>query len=165
MSVHDYTPELALETLLRKVRGKDGTLAERIRSAIDAGKDINETETPKNRWQRPRVYRRKVAYSHEEALVITLDVLQAHFIELPLFINSAAADFEKAAIGTPAQTSQRPTALWHEGEAVTIESEGEPKQLQVELQTETQLSAADQATLSLEPVPPEQLREERANFL
>src|SRR5436853_7385662 len=113
MSVHDYTPELALETLLRKVREKDGTLAERIRSAIDAGKDINETETPKNRWQRPRVYRRKVAYSHEEAMVITVDLLQAHFIELPLFINSAASDFYKSAISTPSQTSQRQSALWY----------------------------------------------------
>ncbi len=44
MSDHDYTPEQAFETLLRKVGERDGTLAERIRIAIDAGKDISQTE-------------------------------------------------------------------------------------------------------------------------
>jgi len=102
MADHDYTSEEALKTLLRRVRERDKTLAERIRIAIDAGKDIRQTETPVGRRQRAaRTYRQKVPYSHEEALAVALDVLQSHFIELPMFINSAAADFEKAAAASP----------------------------------------------------------------
>jgi hypothetical protein len=39
MSAHDYTPEQALKTILRKVGDRDKILAERIRLAIDAGLD------------------------------------------------------------------------------------------------------------------------------
>ncbi len=164
MSVHDYSPQQALEILLQKVRNKDTTLADRIKVAIDEGKDINEPEKVKGRKQKTRHYRRKVAYTHDEALGIALDVLQAHFIELPLFINSAASDFKEAAIGIPSQVSKWIVLMKNEDEEVITQSEGESKQIQVELQTETQLSPTDQDIFSLEPVPLGQLDEQRSNF-
>lgn len=165
MADHDYTPEEALKTLLRRVRERDETLAERIRIAIDAGKDIRQTETPVGRRQRvARTYRRKVAYSHEEAVAVALDVLQSHFIELPMFMNSAAADFEKAAIGVPVDTRRGQTAIRHEAEALNLKDQGEPKQLQIELQTETQLSNTNEDIFNLEPILEGLIEEERANL-
>jgi len=165
MPDHDYTPEEALRTLLRKIEERDENLAERIRIAIDAGKDIRQTETPVGRRQRAaRSYRQKVPYSHEEALAVALDVLQSHFIELPMFINSAAANFEKAAVGVPADTRRGQSPIRHEAEAVILKAQGEQKQLQIELQTETQLSPTNEDTLNLEPIPEAQIEEERANL-
>lgn len=165
MSNHDYTPEQALQTLLRKVRERDETLAERIRIAIDAGKDIRETERPRGRRQRAlRTYRRKVPYTHEEALAVALDVLQAHFIEIPMFVKSAAADFEEAAIGVPVDSRRGQTQNKHEVEAVTLKDTGAPKQLQIEIQTETQLSNTNEVIFDLEPMPEGQIEEERANL-
>jgi hypothetical protein len=164
MSDHDYTPEKALETLLRKVRERDEILAERTRIAIDAGKDINETETPRGRRQRTRTYRRKVPYSHEEALAVALGVLRSHFIELPLFVNSASANFEKAAIGIPEASQRQSVATRHVIEAINTEGAGEPKQLQIELQTETQLSNSNEDTLNLEQMPARLIQEEQENL-
>ena len=165
MADHDYTSEEALKTLLRRVRERDKTLAERIRIAIDAGKDIRQTETPVGRRQRAaRTYRQKVPYSHEEALAVALDVLQSHFIELPMFINSAAADFEKAAVGVPADIRQGQSPIRHEAETVTLKAQGEQKQLQIELQTETQLSPTNEDTLNLGPITEELIEEERATL-
>jgi hypothetical protein len=163
---HDYTPEQALKTLLRKVRERDEILAERIRISIDAGKDIRQTEPPSGRRQRViRTYRQKVPYSHEEALAVALDVLQSHFIELPMFINSAAADFEEASVGVPADTRRGQISIRHEAEALTLKDQGEPKQLQIELQTETQLSNTNEDIFNLEPSPEGLIEEERANLV
>ena len=164
MSDHDYTPGKALETLLRKVGARDETLAERIRIAIDAGKDINQTETPRGRRQRTRTYRRKVPYSHEEALAVALGVLRSHFIELPLFINSASMNFEKAAVGIPEASQRQSVATRHVVESITTERAGEPKQLEIELQTETQLSNANEDTLNLEQIPARLIQEEQENL-
>ncbi|HEX8174052.1 MAG TPA: hypothetical protein VF543_02915 [Pyrinomonadaceae bacterium] len=164
MSDHDYTPEQALETLLRKVGERDPILAERIRIAIDAGKDISETEVPRTRKQKPRTYRRKVAYSHKEALAVALGVLRSHFIELPLFINSAAANFAEAAIGIPEPTRRQQAIMSHGSDALILKGAGEPKQLQIELQTETQLSNVNEDTLNMEPVAEGLIEEEQANL-
>lgn len=164
MSDHDYTPEQALPVLLRKVGERDETLAERIRTAIDAGKDINETEVPRTRRQRPRTYRRKVPYSHEEALTVALDVLRSHFIELPLFINSATLNFEKAAVGIPTAPRRPLSNTRYDVESLILQGAGEPKQIQIELQTETQLSNTNEETLNLDPVDEGLIREEQTNL-
>lgn len=164
MSGHDYTPEQALKTLLGKVKERDEILAERIRIAIDAGKDIRETERPTDRRKKNvRTYRRKVPYTHEEALAVALDVLQAHFIELPMFVKSAAADFEEAAVDVPADARRQPPNRY-DIEAVTLKDKGEIKQLQIEIQTETQLSDTNEVIFDLEPMPEGQIEEEKANL-
>ncbi len=164
MSDHDYTAEKALQTLLRKVGERDEALTERIRIAIDTGKDINENETPNGRKQKTRTYRLKVPYSHKEALAVALKVLRSHFIELPLFINSASANFAEAAVGTPRGPQRQPTATRQVVEDITTMGAGAPKRLEIELQTETQLLNANEDVLNLEPVPQGLIEAERANL-
>lgn len=44
MSAHEYTPEQALEVLMKKLGGQDKELTAHVQIAIDAGKDVSETE-------------------------------------------------------------------------------------------------------------------------
>ena len=45
MPDHDYTAKDALDLLLRKIEGASAALAKQIRSAIDAGQDVQAEET------------------------------------------------------------------------------------------------------------------------
>jgi hypothetical protein len=45
MSRHDYSPQQALELLMQKLNQRDETLADRMRSALNSGKDVLETES------------------------------------------------------------------------------------------------------------------------
>ncbi|HKH46317.1 MAG TPA: hypothetical protein VKM72_16775 [Thermoanaerobaculia bacterium] len=96
MSTHDYTAAQALELLLGKLKERDADLALHVQSAIDAGKDVEEREPSRRSRKRPRVYRKVVRLSDEEALQVALDVLQAYFVEQPLFVDSAAKNFRPA---------------------------------------------------------------------
>lgn len=83
---------------MRKLRERDEDLAGQVQKAIDAGKDVSETEPATGRRNEARVYRKTVPFTHEEALHVALDALQSYFVELPLFANSAADNFAKAAV-------------------------------------------------------------------
>lgn len=99
MNIHDYTPQQALDALMKQLRARDNLLASRVQAVVDAGKDISETEPAIDRRKKPRIYRKTVPFSHEEALQAAIDAFQAYFLEQPLFANSAADNFHKAAIG------------------------------------------------------------------
>lgn len=154
MSAHDYTPRQALNTFLDKIRERDAALASEIQDAINAGKDILEFQENRRGRQKQRRYRKTIQLTEKEALKVALQVLQTHFIEVPLFINSSAAEFQHATTGH----SKTPRFFSEEG--ITLQGEGEGKILQVELQTEMQLTPVDQELLMLKPRPPEMIREQ-----
>ena len=52
----------------------------------------------------------------------------------------------------------------HGSDALILKGAGEPKQLQIELQTETQLSNVNEDTLNMEPVAEGLIEEEQANL-
>src|SRR6185437_3275807 len=99
------------------------------------------------------VYRKTVPFTHEEALQIALDALQAYFVEQPLFVTSAADSFGKAAIGVPQHNlpnwAHSSAASASEPEPLSLEGENEEKPVEIEMQTETQLSRTGEETIPL----------------
>jgi hypothetical protein len=145
VSKHEYTPEQALEVLLRKLGERDATLEGDVRAAIDVGKDVPEIQQMGRR--RVRKYRKTVPFTHDEALRLTLDVLQAYFVDLPLCINSSIENFASAAVG-----ALRPDRSDWGGTPAKLSSEehvGETKEMEIELQTITQISRTQQETMPL----------------
>ena len=148
MPLHDYSPREALDLLLQKVTERDPELARHLQSVIDAGKDVSEREYSGNR-KKPRVYRKTVRFTDEEALRIATEGLQAHFVEQPLFITSAARDFAAAALGARADPWR--VTLSEEQAVASTEGVGIGKQLEIELQTETHISRVDEQNIRLLP--------------
>ncbi len=162
MAAHDYSPRDALDLLMTKLREHDEQLASEIQSAIDAGKDVEEKESLSRR-KRARSYRRTVRFSDAEALNIVIEALQAHFIEQPVFLNSAEKEFLHTVIAGPAWRS--PLGLDDEETSLFAdEGSDSPKSLVVELQTETQFSSEDQQTFELHPIPDQEIEQQKANL-
>ena len=108
------------------------------------------------------MYRKKVRLTDKEALGVALDVLQAYFVEQPLFVDSAVENFREATVAVA-----RSPSLWLSEErkdlAPTGEGVGSEKVLEIELQAETQISRVDQETLRLQPVSKSTILEQRMN--
>src|SRR5438094_909063 len=115
MSAHEYTTLQALELLIRKIGERDETLAVSVQAAIDAGKDVHETESGRGR-KKKRMYRRRAPLTHEEAASIAIEVLESFLIEIPCFIDSATEDFKRAALGVPKQTGRHLPAWRYEAD-------------------------------------------------
>jgi hypothetical protein len=165
MPAHEYTPEQALALLLRKIDAQDNDLAAQVRDAINAGKDVRESAPTTGRRKKRRVYRRTIPLTQEDALRVALDVLQAYFVEQPLFVSSEADNFSKAAIGR----SEQHGFVWQMGiekaESLTLEAENTEKAVEIELETETQIFGGDQATLPLKRMPKEDIDEQLNNIM
>lgn len=155
MPNHQYNVEQALDTLMGKLRARDESLATHIQAAIDAGKDVSETEPSQDRRKKERVYRKAVPFTRKEALQVALDALQAYFVEQPLFVDSAASNLAKAAVGVPVERQHMGGA--EEPEAVSVQQTGEEKLVEIELQTETQLDKSGEATMLLNRMPKNQI--------
>jgi hypothetical protein len=140
VSRNSYTAQQALDLLLTKLRAQNDLFATSVQAAIDAGKDVSEEEPATDRRKKPRVYRRTVRFTHEEALQVAFDALQAYFVEQPLFINDAADNFAKAALGRPTHAQVQWMPGGDEQEPVVLEQQGLEKQLEIELHTETQVT-------------------------
>lgn len=164
MSNHEYTPEQALEVLLRKLRERDATLEGIVRAPIDAGQDIIVTEPRRNGRGKPRIYRQTVPFTHEEALQVALDVLRAYFVELPLFINSTTENFKTAAVGIPRHQATPSRRAENEPERVEKEAQGIAKDVEIELETATQISRTPRETMPLEPLERLQVDDQLANL-
>ena len=163
MSSHSYTAEQALEVLMQKLRERDETLATQVQATIDAGKDISETLPATQNRKKTHIYRKTVAFTHEEALQVALDALQAYFVEQPLFIDEAAKNFAEAAVGVP--SGRFLFQISDEGrEPVKIEHMGDEKQIEIELQTETQISRTGDETVSLKRTARSQIEEQQRNI-
>ena len=160
MASHEYSPQVALELLLRKVEERDAELANLVQAAIDVGKDIFESEAPSD-YKKRRKYRKTVRFSHKEALGVSIDTLKAYFIEQPSLINTVVEEFAVAELDVGANL--RRESFDHP----QVESRGGvryEKRLEVEFQTETRISAADQKTLPLSPTDKELIDEQKANI-
>jgi hypothetical protein len=164
MAAHEYTARQALEVLLQRVAARDAQLASEIQSAIDAGRDVEERELEpvRGRRRKPRSYRKTMPFTDEQALQIAVSVLQAHFVEQPLFVRSATQQFQAAGIGQPEEQWR----WWPpEGQSQPlIEGVGVPKALEVELQTETQLVKSGEPTISLGSLSDESISEQREHM-
>lgn len=161
MPKNEYSSEEALGLLMKKLVERDRDLAAQIQAAIDAGKDIEESEPSANqrsgKAKKPRVFRKAVPFSHEEALQVALDALRAYFVEQPLFASSAVGDFTGAAVGVPQSVRLPGTGRDEETETVVPEHIGEEKAVVIELQTETQLTKTDEEAYPIKRVSAEQI--------
>jgi hypothetical protein len=169
MSAHEYSAQQAFELLMHKLRQKDVTLAAQVQTAVDMGKDIEETEPPSRGRKRSRFYRKTMPYSYEEALQVALNALSAYFVEQPLFIESCLDNMAKSPLGSPkgfryARSAQKIAVGLLPG------SQGIEKQAQIELRTETQLpveqfSASIHETQWLTRAPAAQIEAQRSNVM
>jgi hypothetical protein len=160
MPLHEYESQEALELLMTKLRSRDEELAAEIQAAIDAGKDVAETEPIPGRRKR-HVYRRTIPFSNEEALQVAVTALQAYFVEQPMFVDAAAAEFAQAAIGIPIGRQTFSPITLEKHEAVSLDKQGEEKRIEIEIQTETQIARAGEETLPLVRVPTGTIEEQR----
>lgn len=139
---------------MQKLHQRDERLSEQIQSAIDAGKDVEESAPVEARRKNRRVYRKTVRFTDEEALQVALDALRAYFVEQPLFVRSAAKNFTLAAVDASGQPwSTLPAQEDKRFEGV----------LEIELQTETRISQAEQQTFPLKPASDMEIEEQKAH--
>ncbi|HEY0075467.1 MAG TPA: hypothetical protein VGB77_15320 [Abditibacteriaceae bacterium] len=166
MSAGNLTPQEAYEAILKRLDNRVPELASRIRDAVQEGKQVYEqfpSNSSKQKTQKSRTVRQKVPYTYEEAVGIALEILKAHFVELPLVINSAHDNFAAVARATPL-TGRTLFGMSGDPEKVKLEDAGEPKIIEVELVTATAIVATDRETVPLERVSDELLTQQRHNF-
>ena len=161
MPRNSYTAQQALDLLMSKLRAQDDLLARSIQAAIDAGKDVSEEEPAADLRRKPRVYRRTVRFSPEEALQVAVDALQAYFVEQPLFIDNASNNFAKAALGRPTHGLNQWVPSGDEREPVILEQQGNEKYLEIELHTETQVTREGDEVFALKRLPRQSIEEQR----
>lgn len=140
MAQHEYSAQEALALLLERLESEDPNLASEVRASIDAGRDVVEREPGRGRRRRGWEYRRTVALTPEEALIAALEVLQAYFIEQPLFFNSLSEDFATAALAPATTFGDQPFLASGD----SLASIGQDKEIVITLQPETQISTGAQ---------------------
>ena len=164
MPENDYTPAKALKVLMSKLRSRDQSLASRIQSAIDVGKDVSEiTTSAKNRKKR-REYRKTVPFTDEEALRVAVDALQAYFVEQPLFSRSISTNFTSAGIDVSTQTTVKRYQQARSTESADVKFVNEAKQIEFETQTETQISIETDTNIQLKQIESEMIEEQQRNI-
>lgn len=166
MLIHSYTPSQALELLMKKLQEKDTRLAQNIQSIIDSGKDVQEVQTSTGRGKKKRAYRRTVPFTTEEALQVALKALNSYFVEIPLFINSAAENFKGSGLlasSRPGGSSSSQSRI-DEGNGILLTLIQEKKRIEFELQTATQISRNEQETLAISAFETDQIDEQKINL-
>lgn len=160
MTEHEYSAQDALERLLRLIERKDSRLADEVRASIDAGKDVEESDSPTGRRRKARRYRKSVRLSDQEALDAALKVLEAYFVEQSLFALSAHANFYEAALVVENGFWQK-LRVHSSDEAERI---GEPKEIAIDLRPETQITGSTDEIWILKPDTPDQLLSQQGNI-
>ena len=164
MNSNDYTAQEALATLMRKLEERDTALAVHVQSVINAGRDIEEREPASQGARRLRTYRRTVPFSPEEALQTAVEVLRAYFIELPQIVNSTLDDFRAVAVARHADPSS-PFGAGTGDDDVILEALGVDKDVQIEIETETQITPrGDRQHLTLARTPRDLIEDQRRNL-
>jgi hypothetical protein len=171
MSNHEYTPQSALELLMRKLSERDPALATEVRAVVDQGKDIQESEaSSRGRKKKYRVYRKTVPYPYDEALQVAVNALAACFIEQPMFIESCLKNMARAPLGSLRGFRYPNSPRKSSPVDILPGTEAHEKDVRIELRTETQLSAAIESAppihemQPLNPVPPNQIAEQLENL-
>lgn len=142
---HEYSPQDALRKLIEKLNIAP-ELAAQVLATVNAGKDVQEVERHGKR--KSRFYRHTVPYPPEEALRVALEVLRAHFVEQPLFMNSCHDNMANAALGVgDARSSSSASGR----ESARSEATGTDKAVEIELQTETEIIPTGVASAQRSP--------------
>ena len=146
MNIHQYQPNQALDTLIRKIQERDVrldiNLAVLVRDAIDEGEEnilTIESDTI-GRSKNSHEYRKIAPFSPEEALQVALGVLRACFVEQPLLMNEVINYFTDAS------------------------EDHDVSEIQIDLQTETQIEGEDSHEFTLIQIPDEAIEEQRRNL-
>lgn len=163
MASPDYTPAQALKLIMTKLEERDGDLANNVRAAIDAGKDIDEEQISGSN-RKTRQYRKSVPFTEMEALRILATVLKAHFIEQPLFLDSLIQDFEPVVIE---EGNLEERQLLNARRDMTEDAGGKKdiaKNIKFESQTETQISESNEPVFDVKPISGREIDEQRSNL-
>ena len=161
MALHDYSPGQALALLLGKIEERSPELASSLRTAIDAGKDVWESDDSVA-YRKPREYRKSVRFSDEEALQVAVSALRAHFVERPLFTTSAVNEFACASLDVgfarhgELSADERPSPY----EALNLIE----TRVEIELQTETRVSPSSEETVQLSSTEEEMIEDQKKNI-
>lgn len=141
-------------------------LAASVQAAIDTGKDVSESEPATDGRKKDRIYRKTVPFSHDEALQIALDALQAYFVEQPMFVSSSADNLAKSAIGVPQKGLQNWRVDGIEAnESLSLEGIDQEKAVEIELQTATQISRIGEETIPLKRISREQIEQQHKQII
>lgn len=164
MNSNEYTDEEALATLIRKLEERDTALAVHVQGVINAGRDIEEREPVARGSRRLRTYRRTVPFSPDEALQTAVEVLRAYFIELPQIVNSTLDDFRPVALARPGD-AWSPFGTTTGEEDLVLEALGVDKEVQIEIETETQITPrGDREYLALARTPQDLIEVQLSNL-
>jgi hypothetical protein len=179
MPTHDYTAKDALDLIIRKIETVSPDLATRIRSAIDAGKDVQAEETivpgAGQRKPKKRYYRKHVPYTDEEALSAAMTVLESHLVESRMFVNAAQSEFKQVGLASPKKLKpivradvsvQTPLALDMEltDEVAEILGVQDPKEIALESEPESVQEKKNLPDVRFEVVDDEKLKSLREIF-
>ncbi len=164
MNSNEYTAQEALATLIRKLAERDTDLALHVQGVINAGRDIEEREPVSRGSRRLRTYRRTIPFTPEEALQTAVEVLRAYFIELPKIVNSTLDDFRAVAVARSVD-SWSPFGTDSSEEGTVLEALGVDKDVQIEIETETQITPrGDRQHLALARTLPELIDAQSGNL-
>jgi hypothetical protein len=136
MPTHNYTPRQALDLLLAKIQHLSPELYQRMRDAIDAGKDVQEQEPVGRR--RVRSFRKNVPYTDEGALEVAMTVLESHLIETRKVIGAADSEFTKVELAPAKRRESNGDDTEDIGRARTSGTDA-PKVIEIEVEPETVL--------------------------
>jgi len=146
MPAHDYTPREALDLLLKKMQERFPSLYDRMKDAIDAGRDVQEKESDTR--PRGRTYRKNVPYTDPEALVVALEVLESHLIESRKLIDAANTEFTKVFVA-PAKPAEAKGQDAKDLGGEEVRNKDEAKTIEIEVEPETVLEKVNRPNVSL----------------
>jgi len=147
MAEQEYTPQQALQRCYHVCENAHLKSQMKSKRAVDSGKDSWEPEPTRGLRVSGREFRKRVPYTPQEALDVALRALEAYVIELPMFINSAASDFQSSAVGV----SRQRTFYVSEPDLIDVRAAGERKSDEIEVQTETRVTPAEAETIQVKP--------------
>jgi hypothetical protein len=179
MPSHDYTAKDALALLIKKIEEASPPLANRIRSAIDAGKDVQAEEiiSPAvgKKKAKKRYYRKHIAFTDEEALGAAMTVLESHLVESRMMVNAARGEFKQVGLASPKKlkpvvqpgaTAQPPPELDMEltDEVAEVLGVEEPKDIAIEGEPEAVQEKKNLPDVRFTSIDEEQLKSLRELF-
>ncbi len=155
--MHDYSPKEALDLLLNKIETKSNQLYQRMKLAIDAGKDVEiEEEQYGYGKKKPHVYRKNVPYTDTEALRIALTVLESHLIDSRKIVDATISEFTGVAIA-PAKPHEKSGADNEDISRQRTSDKNVIKKIVIESESETVQDKRNLSAFVLEPTDPKLL--------
>ena len=146
----DFTKSEALELILKNLREKSPSLADRAQLALDEGTESQELQELTKIKARKSItytdqYRRRRPFTDEEAITVVLNVLRAHLVTHRLIANSATASIRQTQIGTEVSTDDKTAIRVAEGpldscRLIKVEIEKSPEMSRRFPEPELQLS-------------------------